>query len=456
MEQGVVHGALAVKDGRVAALFEEGSLPREVIAGQVTDARGRYLLPGGVDPHVHIRYPGGKLRETFVSGSRAAAAGGCTTIIEHPISTPPQYSPETLQRRTEAAERECVVDMVFYGAAGAAHLPEISRIAEAGICAFKTFLHAAPEGRDEEFVGLTAKDNFELYQVMREVAKTGLLMAAHTEDNDMVQGGVAALRAAGNTGPIAHCLSRPALTEVLAVQRLIAIAKETGARVYLVHVSAPESIRLAKAAKAEGVELYIETCPHYLYMSEEDVVKYGAYCKCNPALRPKEMAEELWRYVEDGTVDTIGSDHAPYLVEEKENHKEDIFVAPAGFPGLETRLGCMLKAVHEGRISLQRAVELTSANPARIFGLYPKKGAIRLGADADLVLLDPEQPYRVRADRLVTMAKEVCHFMDGLELYGPVEQTYVRGRLVYDQGDFPAEPGYGQWINMAALKGARP
>lgn len=453
-EQGQFYGALAVKDGKITAFFQGGTLAKELDVKKVVDARGQYLLPGGVDPHVHIRYPGGKLRETFVSGSQAAAAGGVTTIIEHPISSPPQYSPETLQRRVAAAQKECLVDIAFFGAAGAEQLAHISQMKAAGICAFKTFLHAAPEGRDEEFTGLTAKDNFELFQVMQEVAKTGLLMAAHGEDNDMVAGNIAWLRGQGRTGPIAHAESRPGLVEALAVQRLIILAKELKARLYLVHISTPEACELAKQARAEGLDIYIETCPHYLYLTTEDLEREGAYLKCNPALRSPQMAEQLWHYVEDGTIDTVGSDHAPYLVAEKEQRKEDIFVAPAGFPGLETRLGYMLKAVHQGRISLSRAVELISTNPAKAFGLYPRKGAIRLGADADLIMLNPEQPYIAQAADLFTMAKDICHFLDGTELYGKVKQTYVRGEQVFNEGEFTAEPGFGTWLNMADIKEA--
>lgn len=450
-ESGIIDGAVAVKGEKIAAILS-GTYADELHAVEQIDAQGKYLLPGGVDPHVHIRYPGGKLRESFATGSLAAAAGGCTTIIEHPIAFPPQHDAASLQRRVDAAEQEAIVDIVFYGAAGYDNVSGIEELAKAGIVGFKTFLHAAPEGRESEFVGLTAKDNFELYQVMQKVVRTGLLMAAHTEDNDMVQGGIAALRAAGNTAPLAHCLSRPGIVEVLAVERLLTIAKEIGTRVYLVHISTPEAVELAQKAREQGQEVYIETCPHYLFMTSEDVEKHGAYCKCNPALRPPETVARLWKYVEDGTIDTIGSDHAPYLLAEKEDRKEDIFVAPSGFPGIETRLSYMLKAVNEGRISLERAVEMLSTNPAKIFGLYPKKGAIRVGSDADLVLVDPYQPWTVQADKLYTMAKDICHFMDNNQLYGPVDMTMVRGQVVFADGEQKAECGYGKWLRPEDAK----
>ena len=273
-------------------------------------------------------------------------------------------------------------------------------------------------------------------------------MAAHGEDNDMVTGAIEKLRKEGKTYPHAHCDSRPPIVEVLAVERLITIAKETGARLYLVHISTPEAVRKALEAKKEGMEIYIETCPHYLYMNSDCLDKYGAYVKCNPALRDQDVIDELWKYVEAGDIDCIGSDHSPYQVEEKEKGKDDIFAAPSGFPGIETRLGYMLRAVSEGRISLIHAVNMLSTNPAKIFGLYPRKGAIREGAEADLVLLDPYQEYLAQADDMFTMSKDVCHFVDGTKLYGPVQKTYVRGSLVYDGTKITVPEGYGRWLNV--------
>lgn len=451
LEDRVQFGYVTIKEGKIADVGKGSYSPKG--NEEMIDGHSQFLIPGGVDPHVHIRYPGGKLRETFYTGTAAAAKGGVTTIIEHPISTPPQHNKESLQRRIDAVEKESVVDVVFYGAAGGECIPDIGPLSECGICAYKTFLHQAPEGRDQEFVGLTSKDNFQLYEVMKEVAKTGLLMAAHGEDNDMVQGAIGKLRAEGKTYPAAHCESRPPIVEVLAVERLITIARETGARLYLVHISTPEAVKKALEAKREGMEIYIETCPHYLYMNSECLNKYGTYVKCNPALREQTLVDELWKYVEAGDIDCIGSDHSPYLVEEKEKKKEDIFVAPSGFPGIETRLGYMMKAVAERKISLNRAVDLISTNPAKIFGLYPKKGAIRIGADADLVLLDPYKEYIAQADEMFTMAKDVCHFMDGVKLYGLIKSTYVRGEEVYDGTQIKVREGYGKWINVKEING---
>ncbi len=442
-EKDSFYGGVAVHQGRIVAMGSDDILPG---ADRTFDGQGDTLIPGGVDPHVHIRYPGGAHRETFLTGTRAAAAGGATTILEHPISTPPQYSVEILKKRINAVKEQAVVDVAFLGAAGGDKLEHIGEIGKAGIVGYKTFLHEAPEGRAKEFEGLTSGDNFQLLQVMREVQKTSLLMAAHGEDNDLVAGSIAQLRKEGKTFPRAHCLSRPAIAEVLAVERLIRLARETEARLYLVHISTPEAVELAKAAREKGQEIYIETCPHYLYLTEESLNEFGTYAKCNPALRDAGRVERMWQYIEDGTIDSVGSDHAPYTVEEKETRKEDIFVAPAGFPGLESRLPLMMTAVRDGRISINRAVELLCSNPARIFGLGPRKGTICPGADADLVLLNPEESFVIRASEMFTKARDVAKVFEGKRVYGKVKKTFLRGQIIFDEGKIMAEPGFGQWV----------
>ncbi len=443
-ESGIFFGWALLRQGRIAALGTHESLPTEEDVEQI-DGGGNHLLPGGIDPHVHIRYPGGAHRETFLTGTQAAAAGGATTIIEHPISTPPQYSKAILDRRIEALRDQALVDVAFLGAAGGDHLEEIAPLGKSGIVGYKTFLHQAPEGREKEFEGLTSKDNHQLFQVLDRIAGTGLLAAAHGEDNDLVSGSIASLRREGRTFPRAHCLSRPPLVETLAVERLIRLAREAGARLYLVHISTAEAVEMALKARAEGQEIYIETCPHYLYLSEKALDEHGAYAKCNPALRSEEEVARLWKYVQDGSIDTVGSDHAPYTVAEKAQSPDDIFVAPAGFPGLETRLPLMLTAVHDGRITLRRAVDLLGGNAGRIFGLGGK-GTIRPGADADLILVNLRESFVVRPEEMFTQARDIALPFRGKRLYGRIKKTFLRGHLLFDEGRIVADGGWGRWI----------
>ena len=284
---------VGIKDGKFVLVGMSGTLPE---AQRTIDATGKYVIPGGIDTHVHYRDPGHWERETFEVGSRAAAAGGCTTFFEHPISMPPQWKAEILQNRLDICtgkdspandrhEKGVCVDFCFYGAAGGQHPEAIEPLSHAGIVAYKTFLHDAPEGREQEFEGLTSANNDQLYRVLQEVKKTGLPLAAHAEDNELVTGFIKRLREEGRQGEnIAHCLSRPPIVEIEAISKMLKFAKDVGCPIELVHVSSWEAMELAKQAKAEGQKVFVETCPHYLLLDESYVEKFGAYAKCNLSL----------------------------------------------------------------------------------------------------------------------------------------------------------------------------
>ncbi len=440
----LLSGGVAVDKGKIVAVCNDELLPP---AQRVIDADDKLVLPGCIDPHVHFRDPGRPDRETFKSGTMAAAAGGVTTVIEHPISTPPQYSPEILKKRIFTATAQSVVDFAFYGAAGAEYTSEIDKISREGIVAYKTFLHAAPEGREEEFKGLTMKDDGEILNGFREVAKTGLICAIHAENNDMIQTLTADLKRKGKVSAGAHAESRPPICEIETVAKILYIAREMGVRIEFCHISVPEAMELVKKAKSEGQEVYLETCPHYLLLTEETLLRYGPFAKCNPPLRKKEAVERLWQYINDGTVDFIGSDHGPFLLQEKEAGKDDIFKSPAGFPGVDLRLPLMLNAVNEGRLSLARAVKLLCKNPATIFNLYPQKGAIQLGADADFAIVDMDQEMTVSREKMYSKAKDIAVVYDGWKLKGVPLYTIVRGRVIMENGAVDEKAaGYGELV----------
>ena len=423
---------IAVSGGKIAAILSTDQLPQ---AKTVLDLQGQYLIPGTIDTHMHVRDPGHTERGTFYTETMAAAAGGVTTILEQPISVPPQHNVEILERRIARAEAQCVVDFAFYGAAGGEYLEDIAQLAADGrIVAYKTFLHAPPEGREQEFQGLTMADDAQLYAGMRELAKTGLFCAFHAENNDMIAANIKRLRAEGRVSPEYHCVSRPTVAEVTSVERILNFVRETGARVEIAHVSCPEVMELLRQAKKDGLPVYVETCPHYLFLTEEDMVKFGPYAKCNPPVRSRAQAEKLWDYVNDGTVDYMGSDHSPFLVEEKTRGLKDIFAAAAGFPGADLRLPLMLDAVAEGRTTLEKVVELLSVNPARCFGLYPTKGTIQVGADADFTLFRMDRHTVVDKARNYSHARDIAIPYDGRELKCAVTGTIVRGRVVMRDG----------------------
>lgn len=433
LEDRFVEGvSVGVQAGRIAAIAAPECMPE---GARTLDLTGEYLIPGTIDTHMHVRDPGHTERGTFYTETMAAAAGGVTTILEQPISVPPQHNVEILERRIARAEAQCVVDFAFYGAAGGEYLEDIAQLAADGrIVAYKTFLHAPPEGREQEFQGLTMADDAQLYAGMQELAKTGLFCAFHAENNDMISANIKRLRAEGRVSPEYHCVSRPTVAEVTSVERILNFVRETGARVEIAHVSCPEVMELLRQAKKDGLPVYVETCPHYLFLTEEDMVKFGPYAKCNPPVRSRAQAEKLWDYINDGTVDYMGSDHSPFLVEEKTRGLKDIFAAAAGFPGADLRLPLMLDAVAEGRTTLEKVVELLSVNPARCFGLYPTKGTIQVGADADFTLFRMDRHTVVDKARNYSHARDIAIPYDGRELKCAVTGTIVRGRVVMRDG----------------------
>lgn len=430
---------IGIKDGIIAAISKE-----KLEAEKIIDAEGKMVLPGTIDPHVHIRAPGHDERETFESGSKDAALGGVTTIIEMPFASPPPHSPEIVKNRMNVADKEVVVDIAFYGAAGTDYLDDVIPCSKSGIVAFKTFLHEALPGRAKEFIGLTAPNTGDQYELMEKIAQTGVMIGFHAENNDMINKNIAKLRREGKTSPICHGRSRPPVVEIEATSKILLFAEKIGVKVEICHISTPEAVELVNRAKSKGVYAIAETCPHYLFLNENALNKVGVFAKCNPPLRSEEERQGMWKMVNDGSIDIIGSDHAPYTKEEKERGSEDIFVPPAGFPGLSTRLPLLFTAVKEGKMELDRMVELICENPAKIFGLYPNKGTIAVGSSADFVIIDPDKEGIISKDKMFTKCRDSALVYEGWEVYGKPEKTIVRGRVVFDNGEITVSPGYGE------------
>lgn len=441
-EEGMFFGGIGVENEKIAMMGSNGQLSA---AKLVIDADGQYLLPGCIDAHVHIRYPGISHRENFASGTLAAAGSGTTVLIEMPLSSPPTYSVDELMVRVDAANSQAIIDFGFLGAAGN-KLHNIVPLAKAGVLGFKTFLQSPPPGREIEFVGLTMENEYQLYKGFAEVAKTGLPLGAHTESIGLITGIIDEFKAKGKISAEYHAKSRPTIAEVEMVEKLIRYAREFNVPLYLTHLTTSESVRIANEARRMGQKLIIETCPHYLYFTEEDIVKYGTYAVCNPPLRSKVESEDMWRHLNKGDIDIISSDHAPYTAEEKKKGLDNIFMSPPGMPGLEMRVPLIMKAVKENRLTLQRAVKLLSTNAARAFGLYPKKGTIRIGADADFILIDIDTPYKMNHSQMRSMCRDSGVIYDGIELYGRVLKTVVRGTVVYDYNGQAVNSGYGKWL----------
>ena len=440
--RGIASATLALADGRVAAVLDPAARPA---AGRSIDATGLHILPGIIDTHVHTRHPGVVTREDFESGTRAAAAGGITTLLEMPIAKLPVNDADSLGRRSELLRSTAVIDFGLYGGAGHQNVDAIAEQAAAGAVAFKTFLQAPPPGREREFDGLWCTDPAALRDVMAATARTGRPHAFHCENAPMIAGLQARLRDMGRLDGLAHAESRPAIVEDTSVATILAMAEEAGGPVHVVHLSSPRAARLVRDARRRGLAVTAETCPHYLCLTTEALALHGPFAKCNPALRSADEVAELWSYVTDGTIDVIGSDHSPFLDEEKRTGLDDVFLAPPGFPGLEVLLPLMLTAVSEGRLTLPHLVRLMTERAADLFCL-PGKGRLAEGYDADVTLVDLDATWTFDPAACLSKSRDTMKVYEGRAMRGRVVSTLVRGEPVYREGDIVGSPGYGRLV----------
>jgi allantoinase len=427
---------LAVVDGRVAAVLEPGAAGVEAEAR--IEAAGRLVLPGLVDSHVHFNEPGRTEWEGFATGSAAAAAGGITTVLDMPLNNdPPTVNGASLALKADAVAGRSVVDYGFWGGIVPGSLDRLGELREGGVVAAKAFM--CHSGLDE-YPGL---DDAALYGALQQGAELGLVVGLHAENDRLTTTLGRALQQAGRRDPRAWAEARPPFTEVEAVRRAVLLAFETGASIHFVHVSTPTAVREVVVTRAGGVKSTLETCPHYLSLDDDDLARLGPYGKCAPPLRPRWMVNQLWREVLAGRIDLIASDHSPCPPAEKERGQDGIWQAWGGLHGVQTLLPVLLtEGVHARGLPLPLLVRLTSAAPARRYGLYPRKGALLVGSDADLTVVDLEAEWILEAGMLKTRWP-ISPFL-GRTFRGRVETTIVRGTVVYRDGEVRVEPGYGR------------
>jgi allantoinase len=433
--EGIVPGgAVAVSNGRIAEVRPSAS---DLDAARVLDAEGCWVLPGAIDAHVHCF---SSPTEGFLSATRAAAAGGVTTIIEMPYDVgAPVNSRAVLERKIEHLHKTAVVDVALLGTIRkSGGVGEIPGLVEGGVCGFKLSMF---ETDPERFPRIADGDLLEAFRVVRQA---GLTLGLHAEDGDIIDPLIAQYQAAGKRFPRAHCETRPPVSETAAVALALELASAAEANVHIYHASLPRSIDLVAAYRARGLRATAETCPHYLLLDERDMDHLGGFGKINPPLRAPEAVAGLWALLERDAVDLVSSDHAPWPRERKDN-RDDIFANASGTPGVETLLPLVYSAgVADGRISIEQCARLTAERPARTFHLFPRKGHIAAGADADLVVLDPNVTWTLDGSVLQSSAGWTPY--DGRTMHGRVRTTLVRGRVVYDGQQVLAEPGDGEFI----------
>ncbi len=434
--QGRVRGGLAVAGERIVAVAADEALPpgREVI-----EAGGRYLLPGVIDSHVHFREPGLEYKEDWESGTTAAACGGVTTVLEMPNTRPPTATVEALALKQRCAARGARVDYGIFGLLGQDNLDALAGLAEHGVIGFKCYM-------GETVGAIPAPDDGVMLEAFQRAARLGLRVAVHAENNGIMQRLISRLKAAGRTDPLAHVESRPEICAVEAVTRAVLFAEWAGAALHVCHESCKDVLPILRAARQRGVDVTAETCPHYLLLSSADMGRLGPVLRMNPPVRAPGHAEALWAGLRDGTLDMIATDHSPHTVEEKT--LPDIWHAVSGFPGVETAVPLMLTEVQRGRLTLERYVEVSAASPARAWSLYPRKGALQVGSDADVVIVDLDAPGEIRAAALHSKSK-ITPF-EGFKIAARPVCTIVRGRVVMRDGVPVGPPGWGRPVTPAA------
>ncbi|MFF8598311.1 dihydropyrimidinase [Streptomyces sp. NPDC015232] len=440
-----LHADVLIEDGRVVALAAHGS---DIAAGwtaeRIIDATDRYVIPGGVDAHTHMELPfGGTFAsDTFETGTRAAAWGGTTTIVDFAVQTVGQSLREGLDAWYAKADGNCAVDYGFHMILSDVNehtLKEMDRLVQEGISSFKLFM---------AYPGVFYSDDGKILRAMQRGAENGGLIMMHAENGIAIDVLVEQALARGETDPRYHGEVRKTLLEAEATHRAIQLARVAGSPLYVVHVSAEEAVAELAAARDMGLPVFGETCPQYLFLSTDNLAEpdfEGAKYVCSTPLRPREHQAALWRGLRTNDLQVVSTDHCPFcFVGQKELGRGDFSRIPNGLPGVENRMDLLHQAVVDGHISRRRWIEIACATPARMFGLYPQKGTIAPGADADVVIYDP---HTTQTLSVTTHHMNVDYSAyEGKTVTGQVETVLSRGEVVIERRKFTGRAGHGSFV----------
>ena len=435
LQHGVMEdSAIGVRNGVVEGLYgpEENPLAKETI-----DARGLFVFPGIVDGHVHsYSIPG---LEGFEHSTSAAAAGGVTTFIEMPYDAGgPTRTPEAFRKKIELVRRMARVDIALLATLKKEGAPEvIAPMVGLGACGFKLSLF---ETDPERFPRIA---DGVLWEILPIIAAQGVPVGFHAENDDLIFHLVHKCRQEGKSYPKAHCETRPPVSETLAVLKLLELSYWTGARLHLYHMSHPRSIHLAQRFREDGVDVTTETCPHYLILNEEEMHRLKALAKINPPLRSPEAMEEMWELLRNGGLDMVTSDHAPWPMDRKQ--APDIFDNASGAPGVETLFPLIFsEGVIKRGLSPVKLAQILCEQPAKRFQLYPRKGHIALGADADFAILDPSIRWTIHGSEMHSSARWTPY--EGMTVQGKVVRTILRGKVIFNGEEVIGRAGDGHFI----------
>jgi dihydropyrimidinase len=422
-------------------------------ADAVLDATGKYVIPGGIDVHTHLDMPfgGTTSADDFETGTKAAAYGGTTSLIDFAIQTKGKSLREGFETWMQKAEGKAAIDYSFHMIITDlpdSRLPEINEMVNEGITSFKLFL---------AYPNVLMVDDATIFKAMKKSAETGSLVCMHAENGNVIDLIVKQMVEEGKLAPKYHAFSRPAAAEGEATNRAIALAEMAGTPVYIVHLTCNDALTKVKEARERGLPAFAETCPQYLYLSIDDISKpgfEGAKYVFSPPVREKWHQEKLWSGIRNNDLQVVSTDHCPFNFKgQKDLGKNDFTKIPNGGPGLENRLQLTFQGgVNEGRFSLNRWVELNSTNPAKIFGLYPKKGTIAVGSDADIVLWDPAVEHILSAE---THHMNCDYSMyEGIKIKGNADTVLSRGEVIVFEKEFKGKAGRGNFVKRKTFGSA--
>ncbi|MGW6296324.1 dihydropyrimidinase [Streptomyces sp. NPDC055058] len=439
-----IHADVLIEDGRIAALAATGTPAAGAFtADHALDATGKYVLPGGVDAHTHMELPfGGTFAsDTFETGTRAAAWGGTTTVVDFAVQSVGRSLREGLDAWHAKAEGNCAVDYGFHMIVSDVNddtLKEMDLLVDEGVTSFKQFM---------AYPGVFYSDDGQILRAMQRSADNGGLIMMHAENGIAIDVLVQQALARGETAPRHHGEVRKALLEAEATHRAIRLAQVAGAPLYVVHVSAAEAVAELTRARDDGLNVFGETCPQYLFLSTDNLAEpdfEGAKYVCSTPLRPREHQASLWRGLRTNDLQVVSTDHCPFcFVGQKELGRGDFSKIPNGLPGVEHRMDLLHQAVVDGHISRRRWIEIACATPARMFGLYPKKGTLAPGADADVVIYDPHAEQVLSAETHHMNVDYSAY--EGKRITGRVETVLSRGVPVITEREYTGRAGHGAY-----------